>query len=98
MSVQMIRFHTSRDQRVAVIEQIEALFAGVHAAAPQQMQYIALQENDEPAFTLILELPDGVENPLPSIPAAAAFRSWLPTHPDDHPAPRPCTVVGRYSA
>lgn len=98
MSVQMIRFHTSSGQRAEVVEQIEALFAGVHAAAPQHMQYIALEENDEPVFTLILELPDGMQNPLPSIPAAAAFRSWLPTHTDDLPAPRPCTVVGRYSA
>ena len=93
----MIRFRTHPDHRGATLNQIEALFAGVHAAAPQQMQYIALQETDEPVFTLILELPDGVENPLPSIPAAAFFRSWLPTHADDT-APRPCTVVGRYSA
>lgn len=98
MSLQMLRFHTSLDQRAAVIERIEALFAEVQAVAPQQMQYIALQDDDEPVFTLILELPDGAENPLPSIPAAASFRNWLPTHTEDHPAPRSCTVVGRYSA
>lgn len=91
MSVPTVRFRTSP-------EQIEALFAAVHAAAPQEMQYIALQETDEPVFTLILELLDGAENPLPSIPGAAAFRSWLPSQTDDDPAPRPCTVVGRYSA
>lgn len=49
-------------------------------------------------FTLILELLDGADNPLPSIPTAAAFRSWLPSQTDDDPAPHSCTVVGRYSA
>lgn len=98
MSVQTVRFRTSPEQSSAVIDQIEALFAAVHAATPQEMQYTALRETDEPVFTLILELPDGAENPLPSIPAAVAFRSWLPSQTDDNLTPRSFTVVGGYSA
>ncbi|MDV7133032.1 hypothetical protein [Williamsia muralis] len=98
MSVQMVRFRTSPEHSAAVVDEIAALFAAVHAAAPSALHYIALEEIDEPVFTLILELTDGVENPLPSIPAAASFRSWLPGQTDDDPKPRRCTVLGRYSA
>lgn len=98
MSLQTIRFVTSPEQSSAVTEQIEALFAAVHAAAPPNMQYIALRETDGPVFTLILELADGAENPLLSVPAAVDFRNWLPGQTDDDLAPRSCTVVGRYSA
>ncbi|ASR37500.1 hypothetical protein BAY61_23660 [Prauserella marina] len=98
MSVQIVRFRTTPEKVPAVTEEIEAVFAAVKAVAPQGMRYTALRETDEPEFTLILELPDGADNPLPSIPAAAAFRGWLPDQTDDNPAPRSCTVVGRYSA
>ncbi|TCP56995.1 hypothetical protein EV191_101946 [Tamaricihabitans halophyticus] len=98
MSVQIVRFRTTPEQVPAMTEEIDALFAAVTAAAPQGMRYIALRETDEPEFTLILELPDGADNPLPSIPVAAAFRGWLPSQTNDDPAPRSCTVVGKYSA
>ncbi|OQO90068.1 hypothetical protein B1813_19815 [Saccharomonospora piscinae] len=98
MSVQMVRFRTTENQAAAVAEQLDEVFAAVHAAAPRGMRYTALRDAEEPVFTLILELPEGAENPLPSIPAAAAFRGWLPGRTDDDPAPRPCTVVGSYGA
>lgn len=97
MTVQMVRFRTSAEHADSVGEQITALFAAVRTAAPEGMRYLALRESDEPAFTLILELPDGAENPLPAIPAAAAFREWLAHHTSDDPRPRACTVLGWYS-
>ncbi|WP_230535670.1 hypothetical protein [Streptomyces sp. OUCMDZ-3434] len=98
MSVQTVRFRTSPEQVPVATERINALFDAVHAAAPRDMRYIALRETGEPVFTLILELPDGTENPLPSIPAAVAFRRWLSGRTEDDPAPCSCTVVCRYSA
>lgn len=98
MSLLTVRFRTRPDQAAAVVEQITALSTAVHTAAPKELRYTALRESDEPVFTLLLELPDGIENPLPSIPAAAAFRRWLPTQTDDNPTPRACTVLGRYEA
>lgn len=97
MIVQTVRFRTTPQQITAVTEQIEVLFAALRAAAPRGVRYTALHETEDPVFTLILELPDGAENPLPSIPAAAAFRSRLPGWTDDDVAPRLCTVLGRYS-
>jgi hypothetical protein len=98
MSVQTVRFRTSPERAPAVVDQIAAFFAAIHAAAPVQLQYIALRETDEPVFTLILELPDGAQNPLLSIPTAAAFRDWLPGQTDYDTTPRSCMSLGRYSA
>ena len=98
MSVQIVRFRIAPERSAAVSAQIESLFAAVHDAAPENMQYIASREADDSVFTLILELPEGAENPLPSIPAAADFRSWLLTQTDDDTMPRPYVVVGRYEA
>lgn len=98
MSVQTLRFRTTHQQAPTVSEEITALFAAVQAAAPPGIRYTALREADEPVFTLILELADATENPLPSIPAAVAFRNWLPTQTDDDLTPRPCTMLSRYSA
>ena len=98
MTVQTVRFRTSPEHADSAVEQITALFDAVHAAAPEGMKYLALRDGDEPAFTLILKLPDGSENPLPAIPEAAAFREWLPHHTFDDPRPRACTVLGWYSA
>lgn len=95
MSLQTVRFRTSDEYAAEVVEQIEALFEGVRAAAPSQLRYIAFRDADEPVFTLILELPEGADNPLPLIAAAADFRAWLPSRTDDDPIPRVCTVLGR---
>jgi hypothetical protein len=81
-----------------VTEQIEAMFAAVHEAAPRGLRYIAMREADQPVFTLMLELLNGVSNPLPSIPAAADFRGWLAGQTGDDVAPQSCTVLGMYSA
>ena len=98
MRVQTIRFRTGAEQATAVAEEIRALFAAVHSAAPQGLRYTALLETDQPMFTLILELSDGADNPLPSIPAAKVFLDWLASQTDDNPVPSSCTIVGRYSA
>ncbi|RVW01344.1 hypothetical protein [Rhodococcus xishaensis] len=98
MSLQMVRFRTAPEQIPEVTQQIEALFTAVHDAAPPGIRYLALREADEPAFTLILELPDRADNPLLSIPAALEYRSHLSGWTDDDVTPRPHTVLGRYSA
>ncbi|RVW01756.1 hypothetical protein [Rhodococcus spongiicola] len=98
MSLQIVRFRTAPEQIPEVTQQIEAIFTAVHETAPPAMRYLALREADEPVFTLILELPDGADNPLLSIPAALEYRSHLPSWTDDDVTPRPHTIVGRYSA
>ncbi|MDT0268663.1 hypothetical protein RM844_20465 [Streptomyces sp. DSM 44915] len=98
MSVHTVRFRTTPERVTTVAERIAAVCAAVRAEAPAGVRYTAFQDADEPVFTLVLELADGVANPLPSIPAAADFRRWLPGQTDDDLTPKASTVVGGYPA
>lgn len=97
MSVQMVRFGTAHEQIPEVTAQITAMLDALRVAAPPGVTYTALCDTEEPHFTLILELADGTENPLPALPEAAAFRRALPGHTNDDVAPRALTVIGRYN-
>lgn len=98
MSVQTIRFHTHSEDTAETTQRIESLLAALHAAAPPQLRYLALRQHDEPVFTLILELAEGADNPLPAIDEAASFRDWLPDHTHDDTVPKQCSIIGKYYA
>lgn len=98
MSVQIVRFRTDPGEVHEVTQQIEHLFAAVREAAPPGMRYTALQEGDEPLFTLILELSDVADNPLPEIPQAVVFRRGVAAWAGGPVASRLCNVLGRYPA
>ncbi|ORM38305.1 hypothetical protein [Williamsia sp. 1135] len=96
MSVQMVRFRIAREQIPEVTAQISATIDALRVAAPQGVTYTAFRDTEEPSFTLILELAEGTENPLPTLPEAAVFRRVLAGHTDDDAVPRAITVIGRY--
>ncbi|TDQ46146.1 hypothetical protein EV190_12653 [Actinorugispora endophytica] len=98
MSVQTVRFRATHERVLAVAKQTGSLFDAVRAAAPQATRYTAPRAADEPESTLIPEPADGAGDPLPSIPAAAAFRSRPADQTGGEPEPRPCTVSGGCSA
>lgn len=99
MSVQIVRFRISLEHIAPVTKKIEAIFSALREAdPPPSMRYVALRDDVDPVFTLILELPEGAANPLLSIPDALAFRESLAGWAHDDVAPRPTTVVGRYCA
>ena len=47
-------------------------------------------------FLLLLELADGVENPLPAIAEARSFQHQMAAWAATPPAPEPLAVVGSY--
>lgn len=47
-------------------------------------------------FVALLELEEGVENPLPSIPECREFRERLPSWVAEPPAPQELEVVAAY--
>lgn len=96
MSVQMVRFSTAAEQIPEVESAIAALFTAVGAAAPEGMTYTAGRVGDGPDFVFMLQLADGVDNPLLGIPAALDFRSKVTGWAGEPVAPQPFTVLGRY--
>lgn len=96
MSLQIVQFTATRDHAADAEANIETLFAAVEAAAPQQVQYLAVRAFDSPAFTLLLHLAGNKTNPLLELPEGTAFRNALPGWTPNRPAPRELAVLGNY--
>lgn len=96
MSVQMVRFTADTERAPEVEEAIATLFTAVSKAAPVGMSYTAGRVGDGPDFVFLLQLDDGVDNPLPGIPDALEFRAKLAGWVGNPVAPQPFTVLGRY--
>jgi hypothetical protein len=96
MSLQIVRFTAAQDRVRRTEKGIERLFAAVHAAAPEDIRYLAARTAEGTDFMLMLHLADGAANPLPTIPEAAAFRQEMPQWAVTPPAPEPMIVLGDY--
>lgn len=96
MTVQMVRF-TANEADVADIETaIETMIAALHEAQPTDTRFASWKLADGVTFLNVLELANGVENPLPGIPECRAFQQRLPSWVVEPPTPQPVTVVGSY--
>ncbi|HEY7047148.1 MAG TPA: hypothetical protein VH373_08005 [Jatrophihabitantaceae bacterium] len=94
MSLQIVRF-TTRPEQVADVERgVADLFDALGVAGPDGVRYLAGRVADRPEFLLLLHLDEGVANPLPAIPRAAAFRQQLQDWAA--PGPQPVSVLGDY--
>ena len=96
MTVQMVRFATTEDHVAEIEAGIDAMLAAIERTQPAGARYAAFRLGDGVTFLLLLELEDGIENPLPAIPEARAFQQEMASRAVTPPAPEPLTVVGSY--
>jgi hypothetical protein len=96
VTVQMLRLTTSEVNAAEVESAIATMMAAIAQARPAGLRYAACRFADDPAYLLVLELDDGVENPLPAIAEARAFQQRLPGWALEPAAPVPVTVLGSY--
>ena len=97
MTVLMVRYQV-REESVAEVEAgIEKAMAAIEAQRPEGVRYAMGKLPDGVTFVGVLELDDGVENPLPGIPAARELQQRLPDVViGEPPVPQPLQVVGSY--
>jgi hypothetical protein len=96
VTVQIVRFTTTEPNVAEIETAIESMITAIHEARPPGVRYAACELVDGLTFLLILELADGVENQLPSIPEARAFQQQMRTWAAEPPTPQPVTVLGSY--
>lgn len=96
MTVQMVRFTTTEVKVAEVETAIESMIDAITETHPPGTRYAATKLADGLTFLLILELADGVDNPLPSIPEARAFQQQMPAWTNEPPAAELVTVLGSY--
>jgi hypothetical protein len=94
-TLQIVRFTTHEESIASAETEIRRVFHAVNAAAPEDMQYLAVRSGCD--FVLALNLADPAANPLLDIESAAHFRRALPNWTSDNAAPEPFTVIGNYN-
>ena len=96
MAMQVIRAQV-KDEAVGQLRSaVDKVFAELDALQPEGIRYASLMEADGTSFLILLEIEDGVTNPLPTIEAFRDFQSALPTWLAGPPAVDAMGVVGSY--
>jgi hypothetical protein len=96
MSVLIVRSAVKADAVGDVDAAIEHLFAAIEQAQPNGVRYASCKLSDGVTYLALLELDEGVDNPLPVLPEFRAFQDKLKTWTAGPPTSDQATVIGSY--
>ena len=96
MSVLTVRA-TLKEEHVADAEAaVQRMFAAIEREQLEGIRYASIKLADGVTFLALLEIEDGVENPLPGLPEAQEFYERLPEWYVEPPEVGPGTPIGSY--
>ena len=88
---------TLKEEHVAEAEAaVKRMFAAIEREGLEGIRYASVKLEDGVTFLALLELEDGVENPLLGLPEAQEFYDRLPGLYAEPPEVGPGTVIGSY--
>jgi hypothetical protein len=97
MNVLMVRSKVKEESVADAEAAVEKMFAAIEQAQPEGVHYASCKLADGVTFVALLQLDEGVENPLPALPEfrefVASLEDW---RVDGPPIPEQLTVVGSY--
>jgi hypothetical protein len=96
MSMLMVRSRVKPECVADVEAAVKTMFAAIQQARPQGVRYTSCRLPDGATYVALLELEDGVDNPLPTIAAFREFQANLQQWLAEPPSPEQLTVVGSY--
>jgi hypothetical protein len=86
-----------KEEHVAEAEAaVQRMFAAIEREGLEGIRYASIRLEDGVTFLALLEIEDGAENPLPSLPEAQEFYASLPGWYAEPPEVGPGTVIGTY--
>ncbi|MFY0534500.1 hypothetical protein [Nannocystis pusilla] len=91
----MVRYTVQAEDTPQLDAAIERLFAAVHREQPVGIRYWYGRLPDGVTYVALLELDDGVANPLPSLREGRQFQEELRRF-TAAPLPEPVTMLGSY--
>ena len=96
MNVTTVRA-TLKEEHVAEAEAaVRRMFAAIEREGIEGIRYASIRLEDGVTFLAVLEVEDGVENPLHALPEAQQFYGNLPNWYAETPEVGPGTVIGSY--
>ena len=96
MSVHMVQAKVRRESVTDVQAAAKKTFAAIDAAQPEGIRYASCLLPDGETFVALLQLDDGVENPLPGFPEFREFLEGVEASRAEPADVQPLTVVGSY--
>ena len=96
MSVHMVQSKIKAESVTDVQAATKNMFAAVNAAQPEGIRYASFLLPDGETFVALLQVDDGVENPLPGLPEFRELLEGVEASRAEPPSVQPLTVVGSY--
>lgn len=94
MNVLMVRSKVKTESVAEVEAAIEKVFSAIEQAQPEGVHYASSRLADGVTFVALLELDDGMDNPLPALPAFGEFQEDLKKWTAEPLTLEQMTVVG----
>lgn len=92
----LIRAHVKSEHADEVEEAARHVFAALAEAQPSGVRYSSYRIPGEASYIILLEVEEGVENPLLQLAAFRDFQGGLSTWLVEPSIPQPLAVVGEY--
>ena len=92
----VVRYRTHPESAVENGRLIEDVYAALAELAPPGFHYATFRLDDGATFVHVANRDDGAENPLPTLPAFAAFQSGLPQRCSEPPQVSEASLLGSY--
>ena len=96
MSVLTVRAKLKEEHVAEAEAAVRRMFAAIEREGLEGIRYASIRLEDGVTFLALLEIDDGVENPLPGLPEAQEFYASLPGWYVEPPEVGPGTVIGSY--
>jgi len=96
MTVLTVRAKMKEEHVDEAVAAVQRMFAAIEREGLEGIRYASMRLEDGLTFLALLEVEDGVENPLPALPEAQEFYASLPGWYAEEPEVGPGTVIGSY--
>ena len=97
MSVTMIRAKVKAERVADVEAAATTMFSAIEQAQPEGVSYASCRLADSATFVILLQLEEGIENPLAAVPEFREFQANLKDWIAEPPTTEQLTVVGSYN-
>lgn len=96
MNVHTVRAKVKEEHVADAEGAAKRMFAAIEREGLEGIRYASIKLEDGVTFLAVLEIEDGVENPIPALPEAQEFYASLPGWYAEPPEIGSATVVGSY--
>ncbi|MGB0094419.1 MAG: hypothetical protein WBP81_18050 [Solirubrobacteraceae bacterium] len=96
MSILMAQAKIKAEGVTDVQAATEKMFAAINAAQPEGIRYASVLLPDGETFVALLQVDDGVDNPIPALPEFRELQERVAGSRAEPASVQPLTVIGSY--